>query len=366
MPGDPLPTKTDSLGDPALRRSLTDFVRRRVPASDVDDVVQTVLCDALAAPARPTDPAELRRWLLGIARHKVVDLHRRAHREPPAELPDLEASPAPIEARELVTWAEKEAGASTDAQRTLAWMAREGEGEKLEAIAAEEQVPAARVRQRVSRMRRWMKERWAAELAAVAVLTAIAIAAWYLLRRQIEPPVSHDEPQPTITPEAPSPIERARLLRADALRACDDGAWRACLDGLDEARGLDPDGDLAPAIGAARARAESALAAEPSATAPAPTASPSGLPPAPKPTSSFKDEKEKPTTPFTPGPSPSTTPGPAPTFKGMKAPPPDPFGTPSDAAPPEKTKPVPTGGLTPRGKMAPKKAIEKVLDKPGY
>src|SRR5580700_11017185 len=173
MSGEPLTPATDTLGDPALRRSLADFVRRRVPASDVDDVVQTVLCDALAAPGRPADPAELRRWLLGIARHKVVDFHRRAHREPPTELPEIEASPAPIEARELVKWAEKEAGSSRDAQRTLAWMAREGEGEKLEAIAAEEQLPPARVRQRVSRMRRWMKERWAAELAAVAMLAAL-------------------------------------------------------------------------------------------------------------------------------------------------------------------------------------------------
>src|SRR4029079_5354135 len=86
----------------------------------------------------------------------------RAHREPRAELPEIEASPAPIEARELARWAEEQAGSTRDAKQTLAWMAREGEGEKLESIAAEEAVPAARVRQRVSRMRRWMKERWAA------------------------------------------------------------------------------------------------------------------------------------------------------------------------------------------------------------
>ncbi|HVY46750.1 MAG TPA: sigma-70 family RNA polymerase sigma factor, partial [Minicystis sp.] len=142
------------LGDPALRRQLEEFVRRRVPGAEVDDVVQTVLCDALAARERPEAPEELRRWLLGIARHKVVDFHRRAHRERPAELPELEAEPPPVEERELVAWAEKHAGATEDAQKTLGWMAREGEGEKLETIAAEEKVPAARVRQRVSRMRR--------------------------------------------------------------------------------------------------------------------------------------------------------------------------------------------------------------------
>ena len=143
----PAATKT-LLGDPALRRALTDFVRRRVPPSDVDDVVQTVLMDALAAPNAPADPRELTRWTLGVARHKVADLHRRVHREPPAELPDLEAAPAPIEEIEMARWAEEQAGSSRDARQTLAWMAREGEGEKLEAIATDEQVPAARVRQR--------------------------------------------------------------------------------------------------------------------------------------------------------------------------------------------------------------------------
>jgi RNA polymerase sigma factor (sigma-70 family) len=263
-----MPTETasparDPLGDPALRRSLEDFVRRRVPSADVDDVVQTVLVEALASPSRPREPGELKRWLLGVARHKVVDLHRRAHREPPMELPDLEGSPAPIEAREMARWAEEQAGSTRDAQKTLAWMAREGEGEKLEAIAAEEDVPAARVRQRVSRMRRWMKERWMAELAAVAMLALLAVAAWWLLRR--EGPIAHPIPDvpPTIAPEPPSPLDRARSLRADALRACDRGEWRPCLDGLDQARGLDPEGDAAPAVGAARARAADALRAAP-------------------------------------------------------------------------------------------------------
>ncbi|MFT3773226.1 MAG: sigma-70 family RNA polymerase sigma factor [Minicystis sp.] len=264
----------DSLGDPALRRALADFVRRRVPSAEVDDVVQTVLVEALAAPNRPRDPTELKRWLLGIARHKVVDFHRRSMREPPSELADIEASPAPLEARALARWAEEQAGSTGDAQKTLDWMAREGEGEKLEAIAAEEQVPAARVRQRVSRMRRWMKERWMAELAAVAMLGLLALAAWWLLRREAPTTDKGPEVPPTIAPEPPSPIERGRLLRADALKACDRGEWRLCLDGLEQAKGLDPEGDRAPAVGAARQKAEDALRAAPPSTAPAPKEGP--------------------------------------------------------------------------------------------
>src|SRR5262245_58614547 len=124
MPSETLQAN-DALGDPGLRRALEDFVRRRVPPSEVDDVVQTVLCDALAAPGRPRDPNELKRWLLGVARHKVVDLHRRARREPPAELPDIEVGPPPVEEREMAQWAERQVGSTRDAQKTLAWMARE-------------------------------------------------------------------------------------------------------------------------------------------------------------------------------------------------------------------------------------------------
>lgn len=259
MPAETASLTKESLADPALRRALVDFVRRRLPIADVDDVVQTVLCDALAARERPSDAGELRRWVLGIARHKVIDCHRRAHREPPIEMPEVEASPPPIEACELVRWAEKQAASQADAQKTLAWMAREGEGEKLEAIAAEEQVPAARVRQRVSRMRRWMKERWVAELAAVAMLGVAVLVGVWLLRLWTDAPIALPQPTPSIAPEPPSPNDRARALREDGLRACDRGEWRPCLEGLDGARSLDPIGDEAPAIGAARQRAADGL-----------------------------------------------------------------------------------------------------------
>lgn len=256
------------LADPALRRLLEDFVKRRVPAPDVDDVVQTILLDALASHARPEGGEDLRKWLLGVARHKVVDHHRRAVREPASEIPDVEAGPDPIEARSLARWAEEQAASTDEAQKTLGWMAREGEGEKLESIAAEENVPAARVRQRVSRMRRWMKERWLAELAAVAVLAALAFAAWRLLRQPDEreaPEARPDDPKgvPSLAPTAPSPLMRARELRADALRACEASAWQACLNRLDEAARLDPAGDAAPDVAAARERAREAQKSPP-------------------------------------------------------------------------------------------------------
>ncbi|APR76492.1 Hypothetical protein A7982_01839 [Minicystis rosea] len=333
----PSPAK-ELLGDPTLRRALADFVRRRVPAGEVDDVVQTVLVEALAAPNRPHDAGELKRWLLGIARHKVVDFHRRTMREGPSELPDIEATPAPLEERALARWAEEQAGGTGDAQKTLDWMAREGEGEKLEAIAAEEQVPAARVRQRVSRMRRWMKERWMAELAAVAMLALLAVAAWWLLRRETPTTDKGPDVPPTIAPEPTSPLDRARVLRAAALEACERREWRSCLDDLDRARGLDPEGDRAPAVGAARRQAEDALRAAPQDSAPIPKSAPpsnakdpndASEPPAPKeriyekkgtpkPTAPKKPTFEKGDTGNAPTPQPSTPSG-SPRKKGSKA-----------------------------------------------
>ncbi len=249
----------DALADPELRRVVAEFVRRRVRAEDVEDVVQTVLCEALAAAERPADRSELRQWLIGVARHKVADVHRKASREPLAEPADIEASPAPIEARALAHWAEKQAASVRDAQETLRWMAREGEGEKLESIAAEANLPPTRVRQRVSRMRRWMKERWLQELALVAAIAVAAFVAYRLLRGPKEVPeavVPEAPPVPSAVPEAPPELERARALRAEAFQKCDHEDWRGCLDGLDRAAELDPAGDGDEAVRAARDRAK--------------------------------------------------------------------------------------------------------------
>ncbi|WP_437593690.1 sigma factor [Sorangium sp. So ce1000] len=336
---------TNPLAEPGIRRALEEFVRRRVPSGEVDDVVQTVLCDALAAPGRPADPTELRRWLLGIARHKVADHHRRSAREAATELPDLPVGPPPVEARELARWAEEQASASRDARQTLSWMAREGEGEKLESIAAEEQVPAARVRQRVSRMRRWMRERWLAELAAVAALALLAIVVARLLRSTSDPPVVAPlpEPQPSAPPDGPpSPLDaldRARSLRAEALRACDEAAFRRCLDQLDEADRLDPAGRDAPEVAAARERALEALRA------------PTDKPPAPAPDKTTPDK----TTPNKTTPN-KTTPDKVET-NSRPAPKPRPKVAPPSAQKP--TSSVPAEQMVKSSKAAPK---SKVMD----
>ena len=70
----------DYIANPATRTSLHAYVRRRGLGDSADDLVQTVLCDALAVEAVPERNSELPRWLTGIARNKVVDERRRRSR----------------------------------------------------------------------------------------------------------------------------------------------------------------------------------------------------------------------------------------------------------------------------------------------
>ena len=207
------------LADPALAAALSHFVRARVPEAEVQDIVQSTLAAALDADdaATPIEDEDIVRWVYGICRHKVVDWFRRARREVPRDLEDeasgqpvAAAESAPQSAMDLLRWAQKELPEGEENAKTLEWMLREGAGEKLENIAAEANLPAPRVRQRVSRLRRYYKARWAAQAAAVAALLLIALAIALALRQRKEEvapapvPTLSPEPVPT-TPEPPAP-----------------------------------------------------------------------------------------------------------------------------------------------------------------
>lgn len=246
----------------AFRAALLARVRRRVPDADAEDVVQSVLAEALSSPARPDEPEAARRWIWGIARHKIADHHRRAGRET-NDVPERAAPPAPHEENALLAWAVGELPPGADAQKTLDWLLREGEGETLEAIAEEERLPAPVVRQRVSRLRRLLRSRWAQLVAAgLAVLVG-----WALLRRQgRERPIG----VPPDVREDPSLVAvrtRARAMRDDAARAAAQRDWARCLERLDAAKAIDPAGDRAPGVEALRRQARDAIERE---RAPAP------------------------------------------------------------------------------------------------
>jgi DNA-directed RNA polymerase specialized sigma24 family protein len=192
---------------PAFRRMLVQIVRRRVPERDVEDIVQATLTCALS-PSAPTDDQVLQRWLIGVAKHKSADRHRRGQRES-FDLPELTVDAPPHAENDLMRWAERVLPADAEEpRRTLEWMIREGDGEKLESIAESEQIPAPRLRKRVSRLRRYLRAEWKKEIALLAALGIVAVLIW--LARRGREPVAHE-------PIRPLPMEMAPAPRAPAL-----------------------------------------------------------------------------------------------------------------------------------------------------
>lgn len=309
--GEPFPI---DLGDPALRAALLKSLRQRVPAADVEDIVQATLIEALASKHRPDDAESARRWLWGIARHKVADLHRRGRREIADESADEGAADeAPHDATDLMRWAAEQLPEGEDVPQTFEWLLREGDGDKLEHIADEAEIPAPRVRQRVSRLRKHLRSRWALEVAAVAALVGVALLLWWRFGRHPQTP---DEDRivreiPSAVPPDPTPFEQARELRRAAIPLCESADREGCLRGLDEAKRLDPAGDTAPEVQAARRLVEPPP--PPTATTTTPTRAPIPTPMVP-PTENGK-EGRRPTPPLsgsTAAPAPAFSVGPSP------------------------------------------------------
>ncbi len=166
-----------AIGAPALRKTVAAMVRRRVPAGDVEDLAQTILCEALAAPGLPADPAELRRYVAGITRHKVADFHRRTRRYDSSDVDQLEVDPPPVEARQLLASIVASVSSSVRERETLEWLVREHDGEQLRTIAEDAGLPAPAVRQRVSRLRRVLRAQWSHALALLLVAGACGVLA---------------------------------------------------------------------------------------------------------------------------------------------------------------------------------------------
>jgi RNA polymerase sigma factor (sigma-70 family) len=198
------------LADPALRSAVEAAVRRRVRGDDAEDVVQATLADVLSAAEVPEDAEEFRRFVFGVARNKVFDHFRRQRRESEGLDDHDPAGPeAPLSARDILRWAEEELPDS-ESKNTLEWMLREGDGEKLEHIARDAQVPAPRVRKRVSRLRKFLRDRWAAELmlaGLVVLLGVVGTLYWFSQRHDADDVV---KPEPLPLPSSPRTLPPSR------------------------------------------------------------------------------------------------------------------------------------------------------------
>jgi DNA-directed RNA polymerase specialized sigma24 family protein len=151
------------IANPATRSSLHAYVRRRGLADSADDLVQTVLCDALAVEAVPERNSELPRWLTGIARNKVVDERRRRARWKRAELDDEPQAPRSSEARDLLRRIASEV-VEPEERRALDWLVREHQGDSLYLIALDQALEPSTLRQRICRLRKSLRARYLAAL----------------------------------------------------------------------------------------------------------------------------------------------------------------------------------------------------------
>src|SRR5262245_26068800 len=98
MPSSPKNSDVRSvtLADPTLHRALRRMIATKMSAADAEDVLQATLTDAVAAAEAPQSAHEIRKWVFGIARHKIADHHRRAGRYELSEsVPEAEATSAP-------------------------------------------------------------------------------------------------------------------------------------------------------------------------------------------------------------------------------------------------------------------------------
>jgi DNA-directed RNA polymerase specialized sigma24 family protein len=266
------------LGDLRLQAALHRFVRGRLKGGDAEDVVQDTLADALEATRAPEDSTELRKWVFGIARRKVADhWSRRGRHAPLRDEEGVQPSDGEVDAVDLVRWAQREIGEHPEDQRTLRWMVREGLfGETLASIAAESGLPAAQIRQRVSRLRRVLRSKWAVQLGLAALTVVLLAIGWSAVVERPYEPVRPDGVA-VLDPRIPE----ATKLRNDAEAACSTEDWVGCERSLDEAKAIDPDGERAEWVMRLRnliVRLRTSSPAPLPTTAPAPTAPPKKAP----------------------------------------------------------------------------------------
>jgi hypothetical protein len=85
------------------------------------------------------------------------------------------------------------------------------------------------------------RTRWLRPAAVIGAGLAFAASVGLVVQLASPPPI-------VSAPRLPTSEERALAIRRDATSECQREHWKACLDGLDEARALDPKGDEAPEV----------------------------------------------------------------------------------------------------------------------
>lgn len=236
---------------------LVGYLRGRwdFQEADAKDVGQQALAAAFVCKTLPDENRSIYPWLRRYAnfrrlRFNTTEGKRNAREE---LVPDFETHA--VEPEQEDAYAEAKARvakevAAENVQNAQAYRLMEAQAQNdqtLQAAATEKGVNAATSQKQVERFRLDARRRWAQVSAA-----AVAICALILLFIHFRNP---DDTHEVVTHPYSSPQE----IRKEALTACAEGRYKACLEELDRAKTDDPKGDRDPAIVEARAKAKAAL-----------------------------------------------------------------------------------------------------------
>jgi DNA-directed RNA polymerase specialized sigma24 family protein len=249
--------------DEELRKSARRMIRRQgVPRADVDDVIQLVAMAVSVCTTLPSKEPDRTKYLFGMTRNIAIDfangVRKRVDRVPRGDtIPRVPGPRGP--SLETLDFARRvQAVAAERDPQAAEWAVRSTmEGEDQTVIAEEAGVPVNRVRKRIERLFRWVRNN-TDKLALVALVVGLA-GVWTWLRQR-ETGVASPRPEQ----EAESQKDRAERIRSKAASECAAKMWHDCLDSLDRARDIDPAGDSEPRVDDMRREAEAALAREPS------------------------------------------------------------------------------------------------------
>jgi len=163
-----------------LRREVEAAVRTGVRGDEAEDVVQATLADVLSATSVPEEPEEFRRFVFGVARTKYSTISWRQKRHT-AGLDESEtAAPEPRFRRRHPALGRRRAARLRVAEHARMDAAR-GRRREAEHIARDLQLPATRVRKRVSRLRKFPARSLASRADAggtLALLCALGALYW--------------------------------------------------------------------------------------------------------------------------------------------------------------------------------------------
>jgi hypothetical protein len=136
------------------------------------------------------------------------------------------------------------------------------DGMKVPAIGRELGLPAKEVRSRLGKMRRLFFRRLGLLGMAVMMMLLMVIAGGPAVVALWKPPAAPSGAGTVEVRALPSPQEMAAVMRQEAVRACDARRWEECEARLDEARRLDPEGEGAAEVKAAREKVRAAWSRE--------------------------------------------------------------------------------------------------------